>query len=84
MVIICPNSHEKWNYVKLELVRILLRIGRLSPRNSYMVFITPVHMKSWPKSKLGSNIAQNHLSIAHGKSYLSLIAPIHMKMWVKM
>ena len=37
-------------------------------------------MKSWPKVKLGqvqvgSNIAQNHLYIAHRKSYLVIICP---------
>ena len=58
---------QKWTYVKLELVRTLLRITCLAHRKSYMIIISPFHMKSWPKVKLGqvevgSNIAQNHSS----------------------
>ena len=43
-----------------------------------------MHMKSWPKVKLGqvqvgSNIAQNPI----GSHIWSLFAPIHMKSWPK-
>ena len=41
---------QNWNLVKFESVETLLRIAQLSPRNSHIVIIAPVHMTSWPKS----------------------------------
>ena len=51
----------------LESGRALLKITHLATRESYLVIICPIHMKSWPQVKsgqvgIGSNIAQNHSS----------------------
>ena len=53
--------------VKLESVRTLLEIIRLTSKKSYLVISNPIHMISWPNYNLGqvgfgSNIVQNHLS----------------------
>ena len=58
---IYPNIHT------VDQNQTLLRITHLAHRKSYLVIICPIHMKSWPKVKLGqvqvgSNIAQNHSS----------------------
>ena len=71
LVIICLNSHEKltkgeirsnWSRFKHCSESLVYPIG--SPICS---LFTPIHMKSWPKVKLGqvevgSNIAHNHSS----------------------
>ena len=92
LVIICPNSHAKLtkseirsssSWFKHCSESFILPIGR----HIWSLF-APIHMKGWPKVKLGkvqvgSNIAQN-LSLQPIWSYIwSWFAPIHMKSWSK-
>ena len=83
MANICPNTSNK--LTKSELRSSWSRFEHLSkslfnPLGSHIwSLFAPIHMTSWPKSKLdkvgvGSNIAQNHSS-AHMKSYLIIICP---------
>ena len=71
LVIICPNSHEK--LTKSEINSNSSRFEHCSesliwPIESHIwSLFAPIHMKIWPKVKLGqvqvgSNIAQNHSS----------------------
>ena len=59
---------------------------KLHLRNSYVVIILPIYVKSWPKEKLGqvevgSNIAQNHLFNQYEVicGHYVPIQPIHVK-----
>ena len=70
--------------IEHEIYRFYKRINHavvwvLPPGDCPNLHLPPIHMKSWPKLKLGqvgvgSNIAQNHSSIP-GKSYLVIICP---------
>ena len=58
---------QKWKCIKFKSVQTLLKIACLVHTKSYVVIIcaVPVHVKSWPKVKLGqvevdSNIAKNY------------------------
>ena len=56
------------------------RITHLAIGSHIWSLLAPIHMKSWPKVKLGKvqvgpNIARSHSYIAYMKSYLGIICP---------
>ena len=75
---IYPNTHIKLTKIKIRSslgqFKTLLRITHLAHIGSHSwSLFAPIHMKSWPKVKLGqvqvsSNIAQNHSSRPYRKS----------------
>ena len=71
------NVDQKWNWVQLKSVRILLRITYLAHRKSYVVLYVTIHVKNWPKVnwvKLKSiQILLKITSIIPRKSYLLII-----------
>ena len=59
MVIIYPNSYEKLTKVKSGQIGVRSKIAQiihLASMKSYLVIISPIHMKSWSKVKLGKVI----------------------------
>ena len=57
---IMSKVYQKRNFVKLKLVRTLLRIACVADRKSYVVIICASSSEKFTKSEIYSNIAQNH------------------------
>ena len=49
------QKKRNWNYVKLELVRTLLRITRLVHRKSYLIIILPNSHENFTKNEISSS-----------------------------
>ena len=62
---ILSKVYQNINFVKLKSVRTLLRIACVADRKSYVVIICASSCEKFTKSKIYSNIAQNHFHISN-------------------